>query len=606
MYCVLVRQVLLGDDDATGAQHLAVARDDEVGGLPPDRAVDDRPAQHLLDVAAQDLAHLGIEQDVAALAVLQVHADRGVLHERREAGLALLERLLHRLELGDVGDRGQHRRPAAEGHGARGHQAPFGGAVASPHLDLEAVDAGPPWSAGRAGAPDRPRARRSPGSRRARARPSSRRSRTPGHWRTGSPAGRCARSARDSGTPSAIARKRSSRSSSSTWAALRSVMSVAVSSIASWPPIMIARADRSAHMIAPSTRRSSDLEAVDAAVAEQPLDQRLAIRRMEIAGADRVALRADAQAEHLGREVVREQDLGLADARDRDRQGNPVGDRLEQLLALLELVLRVLLLGDVAREQDPAAARRPRSRAPAPSGRRRSETPDPRRASDGRRAGARRSPRPCPDGTCRRPRPRRAPCPRTGRRASWRHESSGARARDSGCCGRPGDHRRRRSQVRPSGLRPPPGSDPGSPWPPPRRPAPPRWPHAARRCSGAPAARWPAAAPPTVAWRSVTSSKDADQAQLPGCRIDQTIGGLLDDSHRPVGAAQAILERVGPRRFGRGGSGRSVALPILRIDPLEQRRRGAQQLEAICERRGHESGRPRPRTTGSGRSPGRR
>ena len=47
---VLVRQVLLGDDDATGAQHLAIARHDEVGGVRPDRAVDDGPAEHLLDV----------------------------------------------------------------------------------------------------------------------------------------------------------------------------------------------------------------------------------------------------------------------------------------------------------------------------------------------------------------------------------------------------------------------------------------------------------------------------------------------------------------------------------------------------------------------------
>ena len=106
---VEVRQTFLAHQHPAGGQHLLIALGDE-SRVVTDRALGDGVAEHALDVGGQHLAHFGIEQNVAALEILQIHADRRVLHERGEAGLALLQGLLHRLELGDVGDRGQHRR----------------------------------------------------------------------------------------------------------------------------------------------------------------------------------------------------------------------------------------------------------------------------------------------------------------------------------------------------------------------------------------------------------------------------------------------------------------------------------------------------------------
>ena len=159
-----------------------------------------------------------------------------------------------------------------------------------------------------------------------------------------------------SGTPSAIARKRSSRSCSSTCAALRSLMSVTVTSIASWPPIMMARADRIAHMVSAVGPAQFHLEAIDPAILEQPLDQALAIAQIQIGGADGIALVPDAQAENLVCELVGEQDFRLADARDHDRQRDAVRHRLQELLAFLELVVRRLLRRHIAGQQHPAAA----------------------------------------------------------------------------------------------------------------------------------------------------------------------------------------------------------------------------------------------------------
>ncbi len=59
-----------------------------------------------------------------------------------------------------------------------------------------------------------------------------------------------------SGTPSATARKRSSRSSSSASDAIRWLMSVAVISTAGSPATIIARAEISPHIVLPSARRS--------------------------------------------------------------------------------------------------------------------------------------------------------------------------------------------------------------------------------------------------------------------------------------------------------------------------------------------------------------
>ena len=160
-----------------------------------------------------------------------------------------------------------------------------------------------------------------------------------------------------SGTPSAIARKRCSRSSSSTWPALRSLMSVTVVNIPSWPWMMIARADSRAHMTLPSLqrRRTSRLSTRPSRWSRST--QTPAIAGLDIGVADRVGLRPDPEPEGLERELVGKQHLGLSDPRDHDRQRDRVGDPAQQLLALLELDLGGLAGGDVAGQQHPAAAR---------------------------------------------------------------------------------------------------------------------------------------------------------------------------------------------------------------------------------------------------------
>ena len=81
------------------------------------------------------------------------------------------------------------------------------------------------------------------------------------------------------------------------------------------------------------------LEAVDAAVAMQLLDQPPAIAGVDVGAADRVGLRPEAEVEGRARQLVGEQHLGLADPGDHDRQRDAVGDPAQQLLALLELDL---------------------------------------------------------------------------------------------------------------------------------------------------------------------------------------------------------------------------------------------------------------------------
>ena len=65
---------------------------------------------------------------------------------------------------------------------------------------------------------------------------------------------------------------------------------------------------------------------------------------------------ADPKVERLGRQLVDEQDLRLVDPCDHDRQRHAVGDRAQPVLALLERVGRGALRGDVAGQEDAAAA----------------------------------------------------------------------------------------------------------------------------------------------------------------------------------------------------------------------------------------------------------
>ena len=159
------------------------------------------------------------------------------------------------LSSGDLGDRGEHRRPAAEGDlagGQRHHRAlPSRARISTskpstrPSLGKPCRADGPIVGAG-VERPDRVSASSPTAS--------------PKVSNARALANRISEgSVREistlSGTPSAIARKRSSRSWSSTCAGLRSLMSVTVTSIASWPRIMMARAERIAHMVMPSVRR---------------------------------------------------------------------------------------------------------------------------------------------------------------------------------------------------------------------------------------------------------------------------------------------------------------------------------------------------------------
>ena len=82
----------------------------------------------------------------------------------------------------------------------------------------------------------------------------------------------------------------------------------------------------------------------------------------------------------------------------------------------------------------------------------------------------------------------------------------------------------------------------------------------------------------------------AVQATVPARRIDQRIGGLPDGPGRAISAAQPILQRVGLLTFGCRGARRLVAVAILRIDPLEQRRQRPQQFGAIHRRQGVNAG----------------
>jgi hypothetical protein len=91
--------------------HLLVEAADH-GGLVRREYLGRIPAEHLGRRPAEHLRHLRVEHQVAAGEILQVHADRGVLHERGQPGLAILERRLGPLALRDVErDAAHHRDP---------------------------------------------------------------------------------------------------------------------------------------------------------------------------------------------------------------------------------------------------------------------------------------------------------------------------------------------------------------------------------------------------------------------------------------------------------------------------------------------------------------
>ncbi len=67
-------------------------------------------ADHTLRRSSKELAHLRVRHQVVAIEVLEIHADRGVLHEGGETRFAGLERRLGPLPLSDVECKAAHHR----------------------------------------------------------------------------------------------------------------------------------------------------------------------------------------------------------------------------------------------------------------------------------------------------------------------------------------------------------------------------------------------------------------------------------------------------------------------------------------------------------------
>ena len=99
---------LLDHLGASALEHGTIVLGDQ-RGVVADAGVGRGQAQHLRRWAAEHLGHLRIGEQIAAVEILQVHADRSVLHERRQPRLAGAQRLLDPLAVADVGDRGDHR-----------------------------------------------------------------------------------------------------------------------------------------------------------------------------------------------------------------------------------------------------------------------------------------------------------------------------------------------------------------------------------------------------------------------------------------------------------------------------------------------------------------
>ena len=322
-----------------------------------------------------------------------------------------------------------------------------------------------------------------------------------------------------------------------------------------------------------------DLEAVDAAVANQPLDQALAIAQIEIGGADGVALWPDAQAEHLRGELVGEQDLRLTDARDHDRQRDPVGDGLQQLLALLELVLRRLARGDVAGQQNAAAGGNGAFAHPHPAPVRDAELPvlgrramvvEPTLDEVGAHVGV-------------------VHAARRGRLAH--HVFEPLAELERGAQGWRGVVRIAAVEVDQTVI----GIVDGEPV------------HqglGGRHEAILAGLGFPLGGIGRVAGRAQLGRalgdpplqqlvgplqrllgrlalghvlQGADEARLPGRRIDHMVRRLVDHAHRAIGAMQAVLHGVAATGLGRAGARLLVARAIRGIDPLEPRRPGAQR-----------------------------
>jgi hypothetical protein len=107
-------------------------------------------AEEILLRVAEHLAQGAVDLDEAPVEVVEGHADGGVVERAAEELLALPERLLGPLPLGDVAGRGEDQVPPAVVHGAHVHLDGEGRAVLAAVLSPRWMPATLPGSPERA------------------------------------------------------------------------------------------------------------------------------------------------------------------------------------------------------------------------------------------------------------------------------------------------------------------------------------------------------------------------------------------------------------------------------------------------------------------------